>query len=116
MAMCVACSNVRLSGAGSPGELCGEVILTEQTGNEYWSKRLTDGATELSLSIQNNSQSNQLELASDSSTANGLDKKEEADAKRMETVLFHNSLQVDKCTIQLLHSRLTPFFCRFSIS
>jgi len=88
VAMCVACSNVRLSGAGSPGELYGEVILTEQTGNEYWSKRLTDGATELSVSIQNNSQSNQLELASDSSTANGLDRKEEADAKRMETI-FH---------------------------
>ena len=108
--MCVACSNVRLAGARSPG------VLTEQTGNEYWYKRLTDGATELSVSIQNNSQSKQLELASDSSTANGLDNKEEADAKRMETVLFHNFLQVDKCTIPLLHSRLTLFFCRFSIS
>ncbi|VAI85409.1 unnamed protein product [Triticum turgidum subsp. durum] len=82
VAMCVACSNVRLAGARSPG------VLTEQSGNEYWSKRLTDGATELSVSIQNNSQSKQLELASDSSTANGLDNKEEADTKRMETI-FH---------------------------
>uniref|UniRef100_M8CC88 Proteasome activator complex subunit 4 n=1 Tax=Aegilops tauschii TaxID=37682 RepID=M8CC88_AEGTA len=43
VAMCVACSNVRLAGARSPG------VLTEQTGNEYWYKRLTDGATELSI-------------------------------------------------------------------
>ncbi|VAI73240.1 unnamed protein product [Triticum turgidum subsp. durum] len=43
VAMCVACSNVRLAGARSPG------VLTEQTGNEYWSKRLTDGVTELSI-------------------------------------------------------------------
>ena len=83
---------MRLSGsfgpACSPGEFCGDVSMTEQTGNEYWSKRLTDGATELSMSIQNNIQSKQLELASDSAIENGLDNKDEADAKRMETVLI----------------------------
>jgi proteasome activator subunit 4 len=92
VAMSIACSNVRLSGsfgpACSPGELCGDVSMTEQTGNEYWSKRLTDGATELSVSIQNNIQSKQLVLASDSATENGLDNNDEADAKRMETVLI----------------------------
>ncbi|KQK18511.1 hypothetical protein BRADI_1g42980v3 [Brachypodium distachyon] len=92
VAMCVACSNVRLSGlsgpACSPGELCGDVSMAEQSGNEHWSKRLTDGATELSVSIQNNIQSKQLDLASDSGAENGLDNKDEADAKRMETI-FH---------------------------
>jgi proteasome activator subunit 4 len=88
VAMCIACSNVRLAGscrpACSPGEVCGDVSMTEQTGNEYWSKILTDGATELSVSIQNSIQSKQLESTSE----NGLDNKEEADAKRMETI-FH---------------------------
>ncbi|KAM0917634.1 hypothetical protein ACQ4PT_009123 [Festuca glaucescens] len=92
VAMSITCSNVRLSGSFvpscSPGELCGDVSMTEQTGNEYWSKRLTDGAIELSVRIQNNIQSKQLELASDSGTENGLDNKDEADAKRMETI-FH---------------------------
>ena len=100
--MSIACSNVRLSGsfgpACSPGELCGDVSMTEQTGNEYWSKRLTDGATELSVSIQNNIQSKQLEFASNSATENG-DSKDEADAKRMETVLISYLLSRSKSVL-----------------
>ncbi|XP_062228827.1 proteasome activator subunit 4 [Phragmites australis] len=92
VAMCVACSNMRLSGSFGPGcspeEVCGDVSMIEQTGNEYWTKRLTDGANELSVSIQNNIQSKQLESISDSATENSVDHKEEADAKRMETI-FH---------------------------
>lgn len=117
--MCVACSNMRLSGSFGPGcspeEVCGDVSMIEQTGNEYWTKRLTDGANELSLSIQNNIQSKQLESISDSATENSVDHKEEADAKRMETVLIlclSPSLKV--------HYSLTSFqaygfsFCFFS--
>uniref|UniRef100_J3MDH3 Proteasome activator complex subunit 4 C-terminal domain-containing protein n=1 Tax=Oryza brachyantha TaxID=4533 RepID=J3MDH3_ORYBR len=88
--MCIACSNMRLSrlfGHGNSPDVSGDVSMVEQTGNENWSKRLTDGATELSVSIQNNI-SKQLETTPDSATENGLDKKEEADAKRMETI-FH---------------------------
>uniref|UniRef100_A0A0A9C281 Binding n=1 Tax=Arundo donax TaxID=35708 RepID=A0A0A9C281_ARUDO len=92
VAMCVACSNMRLSGsfgAGcSPEEVSGDVSMIEQTGNDYWSKRLTDGANELSLSIQNSIQSKQLESTSDSATENGVHYRDEADAKRMETI-FH---------------------------
>ncbi|KAL5200763.1 hypothetical protein ABZP36_021966 [Zizania latifolia] len=88
--MCVACSNMRLSellGHENSPDVCGDVRMAEQTGNENWSKQLTDGATELSVSIQN-SISKQLEATLDSATENGLDKKEEADTKRMETI-FH---------------------------
>ncbi|KAL6596609.1 hypothetical protein ACP70R_047252 [Stipagrostis hirtigluma subsp. patula] len=92
VAMCVACSNMRLSGLFRPGcspdDVCGDVRMIEQTGNEYWSRRLTDGANELSLSIQNSIQSKQLGSTSDSATENGLDHKEDADSKRMETI-FH---------------------------
>jgi proteasome activator subunit 4 len=91
VAMCVTCSNMRLSGSFGPGsheELCGDVIMIEQTGNEYWSKRLTDGANELAVSIQNSIQSKQLESPSDSATENSMDHREESDAKRMETI-FH---------------------------
>uniref|UniRef100_A0A0E0LAS8 Proteasome activator subunit 4 n=1 Tax=Oryza punctata TaxID=4537 RepID=A0A0E0LAS8_ORYPU len=88
--ICIACSNMRLSrlfGHGNSPDVSGDVSMTEQTGSENWSKQLTDGATELSISIQNNI-SKQLESTPDSVTENGLDKKEEADAKRMETI-FH---------------------------
>ncbi|KAF0904304.1 hypothetical protein E2562_033273 [Oryza meyeriana var. granulata] len=88
--MCIACSNMRLSrlfGHGNSPDVSGDVSLTEQTGNENWSKQLTDGATELSVNIQNNI-SKQLVSTPDSATENGLDKKEEADVKRMETI-FH---------------------------
>ncbi|XP_025810985.1 proteasome activator subunit 4 [Panicum hallii] len=91
VAMCVTCSNMRLSGSFGPGsreELCGDVSMIEQTGNEYWSKRLTDGANELAVSIQNSIQSKQLESPSDSATENSMDHREESDAKRMETI-FH---------------------------
>jgi proteasome activator subunit 4 len=87
--ICIACSNMRLSrlfGHGDSLDVSGDVSMTEQTGSENWSKQLTDGATELSISIQNNI-SKQLESTPDSVTENGLDKKEEADVKRMETVL-----------------------------
>jgi proteasome activator subunit 4 len=119
VAMSITCSNVRLSGSFGPscssGELCGDVSMTEQTGNEYWSKRLTDGATELSVRIQNNIQSKQLELASDLGTENGLDNKDDADAKRMETVLisylfsgsksvlFHFLFQAYAFLLQIFH-------------
>lgn len=76
----------RLFGHGDSLDVSGDVSMTEQTGSENWSKQLTDGATELSISIQNNI-SKQLESTPDSVTENGLDKKEEADVKRMETVL-----------------------------
>uniref|UniRef100_A0A0E0HPE0 Proteasome activator subunit 4 n=1 Tax=Oryza nivara TaxID=4536 RepID=A0A0E0HPE0_ORYNI len=88
--ICIACSNMRLSrlfGHGDSLDVSGDVSMTEQTGSENWSKQLTDGATELSISIQNNI-SKQLESTPDSVTENGLDKKEEADVKRMETI-FH---------------------------
>uniref|UniRef100_A0A0E0E157 Proteasome activator complex subunit 4 C-terminal domain-containing protein n=1 Tax=Oryza meridionalis TaxID=40149 RepID=A0A0E0E157_9ORYZ len=88
--ICIACSNMRLSrlfGHGDSPDVSGDVSMTEQTGSENWSKQLTDGATELSISIQNNI-SKQLESTPDSVTENGLDKKEEADVKRMETI-FH---------------------------
>ncbi|TKW21097.1 hypothetical protein SEVIR_4G185100v4 [Setaria viridis] len=92
VAMCVTCSNMRLSesfGTGcSPEELCGDVRMIEQTGNEYWSKCLTDGANELAVSIQNSIQSKQPELTSDSAAENSMDHGEQADAKRMETI-FH---------------------------
>ncbi|CAL5038172.1 unnamed protein product [Urochloa decumbens] len=91
VAMCVTCSNMRLSGSfgpGSPEELCGDVHMIEQTGNEYWSKCLTDGANELAVSIQNSIQSKQLESTSGSTTESSVDRREEADAKRMETI-FH---------------------------
>ncbi|XP_052157560.1 proteasome activator subunit 4 [Oryza glaberrima] len=88
--ICIACSNMRLSrlfGHGDSLDVSGDVSMTEQTGSENWSKQLTDGATELSISIQNNI-SKQLESTPFSVTENGLDKKEEADVKRMETI-FH---------------------------
>ncbi|TVU11540.1 hypothetical protein EJB05_45133 [Eragrostis curvula] len=92
VAMCVACSNLRLSGSfgprGSPHDVCGDVSMTEQIGSEYWCKRLTDGANELSISIQNSIQSKQLESTSDSDNDSGVDHREQADAKRMETI-FH---------------------------
>ncbi|GJM99961.1 hypothetical protein PR202_ga17106 [Eleusine coracana subsp. coracana] len=92
VAMCVACSNLRLSGSfspgGSPKEVSGDVSMTEQTGNEYWSNQLTDGANELSISIQNSTQSKKLESTSDSANDNGVDHIEEANVKRMETI-FH---------------------------
>jgi len=62
--------------------------MIEQTGNEYWSKCLTDGANELAVSIQNSIQSKQLESTSDSATENSMDHRESSDAKRMETI-FH---------------------------
>lgn len=61
--------------------------MIEQTGNEYWSERLTDGANELAVSIQNSTQSKQLESISDSAE-DSMDDREKADAKRMETVLI----------------------------
>uniref|UniRef100_A0A0D9WPL1 Proteasome activator complex subunit 4 C-terminal domain-containing protein n=1 Tax=Leersia perrieri TaxID=77586 RepID=A0A0D9WPL1_9ORYZ len=88
--MCIACSNMRLSrlfGHRNSPDLSRDISMTEQTGNENWSKQLTDGANELSVSIQN-SISKQLESIPDSATENGLDNKEEADTKRMETI-FH---------------------------
>ncbi|OEL14405.1 Proteasome activator subunit 4 [Dichanthelium oligosanthes] len=91
VAMCVTCSNMRLSGSFGPGsseELCGDVSMIEQTGNEYWSKCLTDGANELAVSIQNSIQSKKLESASDLATENCVDHREEAGTKRMETI-FH---------------------------
>ncbi|KAG2611165.1 proteasome activator subunit 4-like isoform X2 [Panicum virgatum] len=91
VAMCVTCSNMRLGGSFGPGsqeELCGDVSMIEQTGNEYWSKCLTDGANELAVSIQNSIQSKQLESTSDSATENSMDHRESSDAKRMETI-FH---------------------------
>ncbi|XP_066369880.1 proteasome activator subunit 4-like isoform X2 [Miscanthus floridulus] len=91
IAMCVTTSNMRLSGsfgtACSPQDLCGDVSMTEQTGNEYWSERLTDGANELAVSIQNSTQSKQLESTSDSAE-DSMDDREQAAAKRMETI-FH---------------------------
>uniref|UniRef100_A0A0D9WPL0 Proteasome activator subunit 4 n=1 Tax=Leersia perrieri TaxID=77586 RepID=A0A0D9WPL0_9ORYZ len=77
--MCIACSNMRLFRLfrqENSKNISGDVIMTEQAGNENWSKQLTDGATELSVSIQN-SISKYLELIPDSATENGLDKKEE---------------------------------------
>lgn len=89
--MCVTTSNMRLSGSFgtgcSPQDLCGDVSMIEQTGNEYWSERLTDGANELAVSIQNSTQSKQLESTSDSAE-DSMDDREQADAKRMETVLI----------------------------
>lgn len=90
--MCVACSNLRLSGSFdtgcSPEELCGDVSMTEQTGNEYWSKCLTDRANESAVSILNSIQCKQLESTADSDTENSMDHREEDNAKRMETVLI----------------------------
>jgi len=82
---------MRLSGsfgtACSPQDLCGDVSMIEQTGNEYWSERLTDGANELAVSIQNSTQSKQLESTSDSAE-DSMDDSGQAAAKRMETVLI----------------------------
>lgn len=91
VAMCITCSNMRLSGSFgtgcSPEELCGDVSMIEETGNEYWSKRLTDGANELAVSIQNSIQSKKLESTSDLAE-DSVDHREDANAKRMETI-FH---------------------------
>lgn len=91
IAMCVTTSNMRLSGlfgtGCSPQGLHGDVSMIEQTGNKYWSERLTDGANELAVSIQNSTQSKQLESTSDSAE-DSMDDREQADAKRMETI-FH---------------------------
>ncbi|KAL6909678.1 hypothetical protein ACP4OV_001337 [Aristida adscensionis] len=91
VAMCVACSNMRLSRLFFPGcstdNVSGDVNMIEQTGNEYWSRRLTDGVNELAVSIQNSVQCKQLESTSESATENGMDHRGEADAKRMEAIL-----------------------------
>ena len=122
VAMCVTCSNMRLSGSFGPGsreELCGDVSMIEQTGNEYWSKCLTDGANELAVSIQNSIQSKQLGSTSDSATENSMDHREESDAKRMETVLIFYLSPSLRFHIHLFHFCLTSlcfFLCRFFIS
>lgn len=121
--MCVTCSNLRLSGSFgarcSPEELCGDVSMIEQTGNEYWYKRLTDGANELAVSIQNSTQSKKLESTSDP-VEDSMDHREEADAKRMETVLIYAFLQVLRFYINMFHLCLkySPFvfLFRFFIS
>lgn len=111
---------MRLSGSFgtgcSPEELCGDVRMTEQAGNEYWSKCLTDGANELAVSIQNSIQSKQLESTSDSGAENSMDHGEQADAKRMETVLIYAFLQVDGAISTFFISRLClPFFVSLQI-
>jgi hypothetical protein len=104
---------MRLSGSFGPGsreELCGDVSMIEQTGNEYWSKRLTDGANELAVSIQNSIQSKQLESPSDSATENSMDHREESDAKRMETVLILYLSPSLRFHVHLFHFCLKSFF------
>lgn len=73
---------------GSPEDVSGDISMSEKGGSEFWSKRLTDRANELSISIQNIIQSKQLESTSDSANDIGVDHREQVDAKRMETVLF----------------------------